>query len=119
MRWAWCGREVATLVLVALVPVAALAHPAGPTGPLRVVVDKQHNEFTFPMASEPTEVILDPDSWVTMMHATFGHLGHRRPRPCAHVLWALGFVLGLGLGLGLWALGLGLGLGPWAFGLST
>jgi hypothetical protein len=39
-------------------------------GPLRVVVDKQHNEFTFPMAAEPADVRLDPDSWVTMMQAT-------------------------------------------------
>jgi hypothetical protein len=36
---------------------------------LRVVVDKQHNEFTFPMATEPSDVRLDPESWVTMMQA--------------------------------------------------
>ncbi len=38
---------------------------------LRVVVDKQHNDFTFPMAAAPADVTLDPDSWVTMMQATF------------------------------------------------
>jgi len=42
----------------------------GPAAPLRVVIDKQHNEFTFPMATEPVDVRLDPDSWVTMMQAT-------------------------------------------------
>ncbi len=43
----------------------------GGEGPFRVVVDKQHNEFTFPLATAPAEVVLDPDSWVTMMQATF------------------------------------------------
>ncbi|HEX3928579.1 MAG TPA: M1 family metallopeptidase [Gemmatimonadales bacterium] len=45
--------------------------PAGPGGPLRIVVDKQHNEFTFPMPTEPADVILDPNHWVSMMQATF------------------------------------------------
>jgi len=46
--------------------------PAGAQpGPLRVVVDKQHNEFTFPMANAPGDVTFDPDTWVTMMQATF------------------------------------------------
>jgi hypothetical protein len=45
--------------------------PAGPGVPLRIVVDKQHNEFTFPMPSEPADVILDPNHWVSMMQATF------------------------------------------------
>ena len=48
---------------------AAGGQPAA--GPLRVVIDKQHNEFTFPMVTEPTEVILDPNGWVSMMQATF------------------------------------------------
>jgi hypothetical protein len=37
----------------------------------RIVVDKQHNELTIPMETEPLEVKLDPNSWVTMMQATF------------------------------------------------
>ena len=44
---------------------------AGTGAPVRVVVDKQHNEFSLPMDSEPTEVKLDPNSWVTMMQSTF------------------------------------------------
>jgi hypothetical protein len=40
------------------------------SGMLRVIIDKQHNEFTFPMATEPADVRLDPDIWVTMMQAT-------------------------------------------------
>jgi aminopeptidase N len=37
----------------------------------RVVVDKQHNEFTIPSPTAPANVRLDPSSWVTMMQATF------------------------------------------------
>lgn len=47
------------------------ARTAASAAPLRVVIDKQHNEFTFPMATEPTEVVLDPNGWVSMMKATF------------------------------------------------
>ncbi|MGH7522951.1 MAG: M1 family metallopeptidase [Gemmatimonadales bacterium] len=43
----------------------------GASGPLRIVIDKQHNEFTFPVGSEPTDVMLDPHGWVSMMQATF------------------------------------------------
>jgi hypothetical protein len=48
-----------------------VARTAASAAPLRVVIDKQHNEFTFPMATEPTEVLLDPGGWVSMMKATF------------------------------------------------
>jgi hypothetical protein len=43
----------------------------GAPGPLTVVVDKQHNEFTFPLATAPADVTLDPNGWVSMMQATF------------------------------------------------
>lgn len=36
----------------------------------RMVVDKQHNEFTLSIPTEPLDVKLDPNSWVTMMQAT-------------------------------------------------
>lgn len=59
-------------------PAAGGADPAargngrtGPAAPLRVIVDKRHSEFTFPMPTEPTAVTLDPNHWVTMMQATF------------------------------------------------
>ena len=44
---------------------------AGNGVPVRVVVDKQHHEFSLPMETEPADVKLDPNSWVTMMQATF------------------------------------------------
>jgi aminopeptidase N len=36
----------------------------------RVVVDKQHNEFTIPSETAPARVRVDPESWVTMMRGT-------------------------------------------------
>jgi aminopeptidase N len=37
----------------------------------KVIVDKQHNELVITLETEPTDVKLDPNSWVTMMQATF------------------------------------------------
>ncbi len=44
---------------------AAAAQPA------KFMLDKAHQTFTIPSATEPTDVQLDPQSWVTMMQATF------------------------------------------------
>ena len=39
--------------------------------PTRVVIADKHGTFTIPAASEPSLVTLDPNSWVTMMQASF------------------------------------------------
>lgn len=41
----------------------------------RVVVNQRHNTLTIPLDTPPAGVELDPQSWVTLMEATFG------PRP--------------------------------------
>src|SRR5205085_450141 len=45
---------------------------AGPVGQTAViVVDQQHNVLNVPLDAAPTDVQLDPNSWVPMMQATF------------------------------------------------
>jgi aminopeptidase N len=39
--------------------------------PTMVLLDKAHQTFTIPSDTEPTDVQLDPRSWVTLMQATF------------------------------------------------
>jgi aminopeptidase N len=39
--------------------------------PTKLLLDKAHQTLTIPSDSEPTDVQLDPQSWVTMMQATF------------------------------------------------
>jgi aminopeptidase N len=44
---------------------------AAGAAPTNVWLDKAHQTFTIPSDIEPTDVQLDPQSWVTMMQATF------------------------------------------------
>lgn len=49
---------------------------AGPVSTVtRVTLDKAHNTFTIPAATNVTDVQLDPNSWVTFMQATFRKKG--------------------------------------------
>jgi hypothetical protein len=36
-----------------------------------ILVDKPHNLLTIPLDVEPTDVQLDPNTWVPLMQATF------------------------------------------------
>jgi aminopeptidase N len=48
---------------------------AGPQGPttatIKMWIDQTHSTMAIPVAAEPTNVQLDPHTWVTMMQATF------------------------------------------------
>jgi len=38
---------------------------------VKMLIDKQHNEFSVPLDAAPTEVQVDPNLWVPLMQVTF------------------------------------------------
>jgi hypothetical protein len=53
-------------------PIEIVIEPAAGAGPAIQVADlrERHQVFTFPSATEPASVILDPNAW-SMMQASF------------------------------------------------
>jgi aminopeptidase N len=49
---------------------AAPSKPESARSIRRILLDKQHNELTFPLDSPPLDVQLDPNGWVPLMQAT-------------------------------------------------